>query len=73
MGRKIKVRCNGRQRCVNEVDLDEVLCLQPVLKGPDAWCELSGNQRIVLGCRFCSEGKVIVDSDMIRRFRESGL
>ena len=70
MGKKIKVRCTGRQRCENEVDLDEVLRPRPILKNLTSQCELSWDERIVLKCRFCSEGKVIIDRDMIRRVRE---
>lgn len=61
MGRTIKVRCNGPGKHINEVDVDKCLEKQPVHKGSTA----PVSERMVLNCRECTEGKVIVTSDMI--------
>ena len=65
MSRIIKVRCNGAGRHVNEVDLDEVLREDVVLRGVPVREGLRFPKRLVLPCRLCTEGKVIVLREMI--------
>ncbi|NLZ04338.1 MAG: hypothetical protein GXY19_04130 [Phycisphaerae bacterium] len=65
MGKIIKVRCNGPEGHVNEVDLDEVLREDVVLKQAPAREGRRIPERLVLPCRFCTVGKVIVTREMI--------
>ena len=65
MANLIKVRCNGPEKHVNEVDLDKVLQTDPVLRlaGRAAGHDLP--ERLVLPCRQCPAGKVIVTRAML--------
>jgi len=65
----IKIRCNGPRQHVNEVDLGEALREQPIARqinftSPDV------PERIVLHCRECTEGKVILTRAMIEHARQ---
>ncbi len=61
MARKIQVACNGPGKHVNEVDIDACLVKATVYKGP-----VSGfPERVVLDCRECTLGKVIVTREMV--------
>lgn len=70
MAKIIKVRCNGPNKHVNEIDLDKVLRTDTVLRnrrsdqGPQAVPD-----RVVLPCAECTTGKVILTSDMIEAKR----
>jgi len=68
MPKIIVVRCNGPNRDENEVDLEKALTKIPVMRGasphrPDDKRTLP--QRIVIPCRYCSAGKVIIDRAMM--------
>ena len=69
MGQIIKVRCNGPNKHVNKVDLDDAL-------REDSTARLTGYssssvpERIVLRCHECADGKVIVTRAMIESARE---
>jgi hypothetical protein len=59
MPKTIKIRCNGPQKHVNEVDLEKALTQQPVYRGARAAApEIP--ERVVLPCLSCTDGKVIV-------------
>lgn len=69
MGKIIKVKCNGSGKHVNEVDVQKILKKDVVLKGrflgrnkPD---QSSIPERIVLKCKKCPNGKVIITRKMI--------
>jgi hypothetical protein len=62
MGRIIKVRCNGQNKHVNEVDVEDALLTIPVAREMESAFEVP--ERIVLRCRECV-GKVIVTRAMI--------
>ena len=69
MAEIIKVRCNGPKQHVNEVDLGEVLREQPITRNvvfttPDI------PERIVLHCRECTDGKVILTRAIIEQVRQ---
>lgn len=64
MSRIIKVRCNGAERHVNEVDLDDVLKEDVVLRGAPARAGRRIPERLVLPCRDCT-GKVNITRAMI--------
>ena len=69
MAEMIKIRCNGPSRHVNEVDLGEALREQPITRSavitqPDV------PERIVLHCRECTDGKVILTRAMIKQARQ---
>jgi hypothetical protein len=65
MGKTIKVRCNGPGRHENEIDLEKVLRPTIVTKGMPAKGRRDVPERLVLACRFCTAGKVIVTREMI--------
>lgn len=65
MSKIIQVRCNGTERHVNEVDLDVVLREDVVLRQLPAREGRRIPERLVLPCRFCTVGKVIVMREMI--------
>ena len=69
MAETIKIRCNGPAQHVNEVDLGEALREQPITRSvlftsPDI------PDRIVLHCRECADGKVILTRAMIEQARQ---
>lgn len=69
MGQVIKVRCNGANKHINEVDLDEALRRTSTLRGGGTSLP-SVPERTVLRCRECADGKVIVTRAMIEQARE---
>lgn len=70
MGQRIKVRCNGAGRHVNEVDLDAALGTDTVLRGEPERVPLENvPERVVLRCRECADGRVIVTREMIEDAR----
>jgi len=69
MAEIIKIRCNGPNQHVNEVDLGEALREQPIARHvvftpPDV------PERIALHCRECTDGKVILTRAMIEQARQ---
>jgi hypothetical protein len=62
MGQIIKVRCNGVNKHVNAVDVDEVMLTVPVAREMNA--ASLAPERTVLPCRECV-GKVIVTRRMV--------
>ena len=64
MGQIIKVRCNGANKHVNEVDLDDALREDLITRDAD-YSSSSVPERIVLRCRECADGRVIVTRAMI--------
>ena len=65
MAKRIKVRCNGPDKHVNEIDLEAVLRPATVLRGAPAENETKIPERVVLGCRSCTVGKVIIERAVI--------
>jgi hypothetical protein len=64
----IKIKCNGPNKHINEVDLDDALREQPIARLTDASYS-SMPDRIVLRCRECVDGRVIVTRAIIERAR----
>lgn len=64
MGQIIKVRCNGPNKHVNEVDLTDALREDSIAKRAD-YSASSVPERIVLRCHECADGRVIVTRAMI--------
>ncbi|HEY0003857.1 MAG TPA: hypothetical protein VGB17_03520 [Pyrinomonadaceae bacterium] len=64
MGRIIKVRCNGANRHVNDVDVDEALRVDSIARRVDGSAR-DVPERIVLRCRECADGRVILTRAMI--------
>jgi hypothetical protein len=66
MARTIKVKCNGPNHHVNEVDLDRARQPTPAFRGsererrPDDFPD-----RVVYPCKFCTEGRVVITRKMI--------
>lgn len=69
MGQVIKVRCNGPNKHVNEVDLDEALRRTATLRGGGGSSSYVP-ERVVLRCRECADGKVILTRAMIEDTRK---
>jgi hypothetical protein len=69
MAEIIKVRCNGPKQHVNEVDLAEALREQPITRNA-AFTSPDIPDRIVLHCRECTDGRVILTRAMIERTRQ---
>ena len=69
MGQVIKVRCNGANKHVNEVDLDEALRKTSTLRSTKVTSR-AVPERTVLRCRECAEGKVVVTRAMIEDARK---
>jgi tartrate dehydratase beta subunit/fumarate hydratase class I family protein len=65
MARIINVQCTGKDRHVNEIDLDDILGSDVVMYGGPIVTGRDVPARIVRRCDTCDEGKVIVTRDMI--------
>ena len=65
MARIIKVRCNGPEKHINDVDLDAALGPTIVLRGMPAESKRRIPRRLVLPWRFCTVGKVIIERAVI--------
>jgi len=69
MAEIIKIRCNGPTQHVNEIDLGEALREQPIAR--HFYSSLVDvPERIVLHCRECTDGKVILTRAMIEQARQ---
>ena len=66
MGQVIKVRCNGPNKDVNDVKLSDILRETPLARDYNASSEFP--ERIVLPCRFCTNGKVVITQAMLEDF-----
>jgi hypothetical protein len=64
MAKIMKVRCNGSGKHVNEVDIDKISKPTIVIRGQP---KQSLQDRYVLPCQYCTEGKVIVTREMIEQ------
>lgn len=64
MAKTIKVRCNGTGQHINEVDVDKITRTTIVVRGHP---KQRLQDRYVLFCQYCTEGKVIVTREMIEK------
>ncbi|MDZ7265190.1 MAG: hypothetical protein ONB16_11430, partial [candidate division KSB1 bacterium] len=62
MAKIIKVRCNGKNHHVNEVDIDEITKPTLVVRG-EPLRQL--RERYVVPCKYCSDGQVVITKKMI--------
>lgn len=62
MAKIMKVRCNGKDHHVNEVDIDEVTRATIVVRGEPVQ---QLRERYVVPCRYCIEGLVVITKKMI--------
>ena len=70
MAQVIKVTCNGPQQHVNEVDLDAALEPTIVLRtSPSVSSVAAVPERLVLKCRFCTEGRIVLTRRMMDELR----
>ena len=69
MAEMIKIRCNGPTQHVNDVDLGEALREQPITRNV-VFTSPEVPDRIVLHCRECTDGKVILTRAMIEQARQ---
>jgi hypothetical protein len=65
MARIVKVQCTGKERHVNEINLDDILGSDVVFYGGPIAAGRDIPARIVRRCDVCDEGKVIITRDMI--------
>lgn len=68
MSKIMQVRCNGKGKHINEVDIDEITRPTLVIRGEP---KTSLRERYVLPCKHCTEGDVIVTRAMIEQLRET--
>ena len=63
----IKIRCNGKEKHVNEIDLDTLIDNSQTIiyKGINQISTDKIPPRIVIDCKFCDTGKVIIDREII--------
>ena len=69
MAEIIKIKCNGPNRHVNDVNLGEALREQPITRSI-VFTPPEVPDRIVLHCRECTDGKVILTRSMIEQARK---
>lgn len=69
MGQTIKVRCNGPNKHVNNVDLADALREDSIARRTDLTSS-AVPERIVLRCHECADGRVIVTQEMIEDARQ---
>jgi hypothetical protein len=69
MGQVIKVRCNGPNKHINEVDLADAVREDSTARGTD-FSSSSVPERIVLRCHDCADGRVILTRTMIEHARQ---
>lgn len=67
MSRKVKVRCNGQERHVNEIDLGRLLEVEFVTKGPKPAPSRPSLDDVEFplyeDCRYC-DGRVIITREI---------
>jgi len=72
----IKIKCNGPGKCVNEIDLEKTLGNRvSAYKGIKSGQDLNElppiPASIVLDCRKCAVGKIIITREMVEQaFRD---
>lgn len=64
MAKIIKVRCNGSGKHINEMDIDKITRPTIAVRGHP---RQSLQDRYVLPCQYCTDGKVIVTRAMIEQ------
>ncbi len=64
MPKIIKIKCNGPDKHINEVDLDKALGTTVVSRGGPTKIERPIPERVVKKCQFCTVGKVILMREM---------
>jgi hypothetical protein len=64
MNKKIKVRCNGQERHINEIDLDRLLKPIFVVRGDDPVIDFDGVEfPLYEDCRYCA-GHIIITREI---------
>jgi hypothetical protein len=75
MAQMIKIKCNGPNHHVNEVDLDKLLRPTPIVRSPFARRPPPQSsdipERLVRQCKLCTEGKVVISREIIEDYRRS--
>jgi hypothetical protein len=75
MARMIRIKCNGPDQHVNDVDLDKLLKPTPIVRS-----SLFGRprpqssdipERLVHPCKLCTIGKVVISREIIEDYRRS--
>jgi hypothetical protein len=64
MPKIIKIRCNGSEKHVNEVNLEKYSKPTIVVRGGT---KSNSPERLVIPCQHCSEGKVIITREMMEK------
>lgn len=69
LGRKIKVRCNGPERHINEIDLERLLEPTYVVRGDNPAINLNNVEfPLYDDCRYCA-GQVIITREIVEQAR----
>jgi hypothetical protein len=72
MARTIKVKCNGPNHHVNEVDLEKARQPTPAYRGSEPARALDDfPDRVVYACKFCTEGRVVITRRMVEDLERS--
>src|SRR5262249_14914641 len=67
MNKKIKVRCNGQERHINEIDLDRLLKPSFVVRGDNMVIDFDGVEfPLYEDCRYCA-GHVIITREVVEK------
>jgi hypothetical protein len=65
MAKIVKIKCNGVEQHVNDVDLDRALEEAIVYRGADARLQ-NLPERVTLRCRVCAEGRIVITRPMLQ-------
>ncbi len=66
MARTIKVKCNGPNHHLNEVDLDKARQPTPAYRSSEpARAADYFPDRLVVPCKICAEGRVVMTREML--------
>ena len=61
----MQLQCNGKNKCLNEVDLESLFRERQANGAPKPYFGVDMPMRLVLKCQHCSEGRVVVTGDML--------
>jgi hypothetical protein len=73
MSNVIRVRCNGPEKHINEVDLNLAMLKTVIIRGQPTFEPSAIPKRLVLSCRYCTTGKVVLTRDMIEGAQRGAL
>ncbi len=60
----MQLECNGKKKCLNEIDLRSVLSVAQNSNAGTVNPGIDMPMRVILKCRHCTEGRVVITGDM---------